>query len=147
MTTMTLLNTHMKEAMRAKQAERLGALRFLISNLKNKQIELRRELTQEEIVSALSTEVKKRREAAAAYREGGRLELAEKEEFELALIQEYLPKQLEEEEVIAMIVAAIEETGATTKRDMGRVMGRVISQTKGRFDGSKIKNLVLARLD
>lgn len=136
----------MKDAMRAKEAEKLGTIRMLISSLKNKAIDLRRELTEEEIVDVLSTESKKRREAIEMYRNGGREDLAEKEEAELVVIGNYLPTPLTEDEVLAMIDAAMAATGASTKKDMGKVMGVMVPQTKGRFDGSKIKDLVMSKL-
>lgn len=136
----------MKDAMRAKEAEKLGTIRMLISSLKNKAIDLRRELTEEEIVDVLSTESKKRREAIEMYRNGGREDLAEKEEAELVVIGNYLPTPLTEDEVLAMIDAAMAATGAATKKDMGKVMGVMVPQTKGRFDGSKIKDLVMSKL-
>lgn len=144
--TFLTMQEDLKTAMRAKDSERVGALRMIISSLKNKRIDLRRDLTEEEIVDVLSTESKKRREAAEAYRQGDRLELAEKEEFELTVIALYLPQPLTDEEVNAMIEAAVAQTGAASKRDMGKVMGLVMPQTKGRFDGGKIKDMVLAKL-
>lgn len=144
--TFLTMQEDMKTAMRARDSERLGAIRLLISSIKNKKIDLRRDLTEEEILEVLATESKKRRESAEAYRNGDRLELAEKEEFELTVIANYLPEPLTDDEVNAMIDAAIAESGATTKRDMGKVMGQVMPQTKGRFDGSKIKDMVMAKL-
>lgn len=144
--TFLTMQEDMKTAMRARDSERLGAIRLLISSIKNKKIDLRRDLTEEEILEVLATESKKRRESAEAYRNGDRLELAEKEEFELTVIANYLPEPLTDDEVNAMIDAAIADSGATTKRDMGKVMGQVMPQTKGRFDGSKIKDMVMAKL-
>ena len=101
--TFQTLQADMKTAMRAKDRERLGTLRMIISTLKNKRIELQRDLTEEDILSVLSTETKKRREAAEAYRKGGREDLAENEDAELAVIAHYLPAQMSEEEVSALI--------------------------------------------
>ncbi|MEZ4460739.1 MAG: GatB/YqeY domain-containing protein [bacterium] len=136
----------MKTAMKAKAAERLSAIRMLIAALKNKQIDLRRDLTEEEIIDVLSTEAKKRRDSIEQYTAGNRPELAAKEEAELEVIAEYLPKPLTEEEVIALVEAQIAKSGAANKKDMGKVMGPVVAQTKGRFDGGRIKDLVLSRL-
>ena len=144
--TFVTMQEDMKDAMRAKDSERLGAIRLLISSLKNKKIDLRRDLTEEDILEVLSTEAKKRREAAQAYRDGARQELADKEEFELTVIARYLPQPLSQDEVVALIVEAIASTGAASRKDMGKVMGVVMPQTKGRFDGAKIKDLVMAQL-
>lgn len=144
--TWTQLNEDMKNAMRAREADKLMTIRMLISVLKNKKIELRRDLTEEEIVDSLATEVKKRRDAIELYTKGDRPELAAKEEAEIVIIQAYLPTQLTDEEVAAMVDEAIATTGAESKKDMGKVMGVVVPQTKGRYDGSKIKNLVMAKL-
>lgn len=140
------MQSDMKDAMRARDAERRDTLRMLISVLKNKKIELQRDLTEEDILSALSTEAKKRRESAQAYHDGDRPELAAKEEAELVIIEEYLPKQLTDDEALEIVKQAIADTGASTKRDMGKVMGKVMPEFKGRYDGSKVKDLVLANL-
>ncbi len=140
------LQQDMKDAMRARDAARLGTVRMLISSLKNKQIDLRQDLTEDDIVTVLSTEAKKRREAIEAYTKAGRDELAAQEELELGIINDYLPQQLGQEEVIALIDAAIAQTGATSRKEMGKIMGAVMPQTKGRFDGGKLKDLVMSKL-
>ena len=144
--TFTQLKSDMKDAMRAKDADRLGAIRMLVSSLNNKQIDLRRDLTEEDIVTVLSTEAKKRREAAEAYRNGGRDELADKEEAELAVIAAYLPKQLTEDEVAAIVDELIASTGASQKSDMGKIMGPLMGRIKGQFDGGAAKNIVMSKL-
>ncbi|MBA2664997.1 MAG: GatB/YqeY domain-containing protein [Bradymonadaceae bacterium] len=136
-----------KDAMRARDTERATALRMLTSALKNKQIDLRRELTDEDAIDVLSTEAKKRREASEAYRTGGRDELADKEERELHLVEKYLPQQLTDAEASAIVAEAITESGAESRRDMGKVMAVVMPRLKGRYDGSKVKDLVMAKLD
>jgi len=140
------MQSDMKDAMRARDAERRDTLRMLISVLKNKKIEVQRDLTEEDILSVLSTEAKKRRESAQAYHDGDRPELAAKEEAELVIIEEYLPQQLTDDEALEIVKQAIADTGASSKRDMGKVMGKVMPQFKGRYDGSKVKDLVLANL-
>lgn len=140
------MQSDMKDAMRARDAERRDTLRMLISVLKNKKIEVQRDLTEEDILSVLSTEAKKRRESAQAYHDGDRPELAAKEEAELVIIEEYLPQQLTDDEALEIVKQAIADTGAASKRDMGKVMGKVMPQFKGRYDGSKVKDLVLANL-
>lgn len=144
--TLTRIKEDMKNAMRAKQADRLSAIRMLIAALQNKGIDLRRDLTEDEIIDVLSSEAKKRRDSIEQYTTGNRPELAAKEQAELEIIAEYLPKPLTEEEVVAMVEAQIVKSGAATKKDMGKVMGPVIAQTKGRFDGARIKDIVLSQL-
>ncbi len=149
---MSLAPTHarlkedMKTAMKAREKDRLQTIRMLLSSLKNEQIELQRDLTEEDILNVFSTEAKKRREAAKAYRDGDRLELAEQEEAELEVIADYLPKPLSDEEVGAIVEEVIASVGATSKKDMSKVMGPVMAKTKGRFEGSKVKDIVLAKL-
>ena len=145
--TFLTIQEDMKQAMRNKDAERLGTLRMLISTLKNNKIDLRRDLTEEDILGVLSTESKKRREAADAYRKGNRDDLAAGEEFELTVIAEYLPQPLTDDEVGAIVDELIAETGAETKRDMGKVMGKIMPKIKGRYDGSKVKDIVLSKLN
>ncbi len=144
--TFTQLQADMKDAMRAKDADRLSAIRMLVSSLRNKQIDLRRDLTEEDIVDVLATEAKKRREAADSFRSGGRDELADKEEAELVVIAEYLPKQLSEAEVSAIIDELMVSTGATQKSDMGKIMGPLMGRIKGQFDGGAAKNIVMSKL-
>lgn len=144
--TLKQMRSDMKEAMRARESDRLAAIRLLISSLQMKSIDLKRELTEEEILTVLSTEAKKRREASQAYRDGGRTELADKEDSELGVIETYLPKQLTEDEVATFVDEAIAATGASSKADMGKVMGAVIPKIKGRFDGGKAKNIVMSKL-
>ncbi|HEY7744891.1 MAG TPA: GatB/YqeY domain-containing protein [Desulfuromonadales bacterium] len=136
----------MKTAMRAKDSLRLNAIRLIRTAIKNREIDERRELDDQEVIGVLSTLVKQRKESAQVYREGGRPELAEKEEQELAIIQEFLPTQLGEEEIRAVIEAAVNETGAASMKDMGRVMKVVTGKTLGRADGRLVSELVKARL-
>lgn len=140
------LNTAMKEAMKAKDSLRLNAIRLAKSAIKNKEIEARKEYDDQEVIGVLSTLVKQRRESAQLYRDGGRNDLAEKEERELAVIQEFLPKQLDEAEIRALIEAVVAETGAASMRDMGKVMKIVSAKTVGCADGRLVSELVKARL-
>jgi len=140
------LNTAMKEAMRAKDSLRLNAIRLVKTAIKNKEIEARQEFDDQAVIGVLSTLVKQRRESAQVYRESNRTDLAEKEEMELAVIQEFLPQQLNEEEIKTIIEAAVLETGAASARDMGKVMKIVSAKTVGRADGRMVSELVKARL-
>jgi len=144
--TMEQLTADMKAAMKARETERLGTIRMLRSSLKNEQINLGRELTDDDVVGVLSSEAKKRREAAEAYREGGRDELADKEEAELAVIEEYLPKQLSDDEIAELVDEVMAETGAETKGDMGKVMGSIMPRVKGKADGNKVREIVMSKL-
>jgi uncharacterized protein YqeY len=135
----------MKVAMKAKDSLRLSTIRMARTALKNAEIEARRELDYDAAVKILSTQVKQRREAADAYR-ATRPELAEKEELELAVLQEFRPAQLSETELEALIVAAVAGSGASSMRDMGAVMKLVTAQTTGRADGKLVSELVRKKL-
>ena len=139
------LTEAMKEAMKAKDSLRLNTVRMARTALKNAEIETRQELDDAAAIKVLSTLVKQRREAADAYRES-RPELAEKEEQEVAILQEFLPAQLTEAEIEAMIDKAIDESGASSMRDMGAVMKLVTPQTTGRADGKQVSELVRKKL-
>ncbi|OHB27969.1 MAG: glutamyl-tRNA amidotransferase [Desulfuromonadaceae bacterium GWC2_58_13] len=140
------MNTSMKEAMRAKDSLRLNAIRLVKSSIKNKEIEARKEFDDQEVIGVLSSLVKQRRESAQVYRDNGRIDLAEKEEKELAVIQEFLPRQIGEEEIKAIIEEAVLETGAASMRDMGKVMKIVTGKTVGCADGRLVSELVKTRL-
>jgi uncharacterized protein YqeY len=146
MTLQERLTEAMKEAMRARDSLRLNTVRLIRTAIKNREIDARRELEEQETVAVLSTLVKQRRESAQAFREGGRPELAEKEELELAVIQEFLPRQLEEREIRGIIEEAVAELGASSMQDMGKVMKVVTGKTLGRADGRLVSELVKARL-
>ena len=146
MTLKDRLNEAMKEAMRAKAPLRLSTIRLVRSAIKNREIEARCELDDPEVIGVLSTLVKQRRESAQVYRENDRLELAEKEEEELAIIQEFLPAQLGEAEIRGMIEEAVAVVGATSMKEMGQVMKVVSARTAGRADGRLVSELVKARL-
>ena len=149
---MSLAPTHarmkedMKTAMKAREKDRLQTIRMLLSSLKNAEIELQRELTEEDILNVLTTEAKKRRESAKAYRDGDRVELAEIEEAELVVLGGYLPEPLSDEEVGAIVEEVMAEVGASSRKDMGKVMGPVMQRVKGRFDGSRVKDIVTSKL-
>lgn len=140
------LNDAMKKAMKAKDALRLSTIRLIRSAVKNREIEVRGELDDEAVIEVLSSLVKQRRESAQVYRDNDRPELAEKEEAELRILQEFLPAQLSEEELLALIDAAIAEVGASSPRDMGKVMKIVSARTRGRADGKRVSELVKERL-
>ncbi|MGC9519894.1 MAG: GatB/YqeY domain-containing protein [Desulfuromonadaceae bacterium] len=140
------LSTAMKNAMRNKESERLGVIRMLRSAIKNAEIEAKKELSDDEIISLLATQVKQRRDAAQTYRDGGREDLAAKEEAEIAILQEFMPAALSEEELRELIDHAVTELGATSMQDMGRVMKQVSAATRGRAEGRVVSEMVKQRL-
>ena len=141
------MTVDMKAAMKAREAARRDTLRMLLSALGNERIKLQRDLDEAEEIDFLATQAKRRRESIDAYEQAERQELADQERAELAVIEEYLPKQLSEDEVRALVRDAIEQTGASSKKDMGRVMGAVMPQLRGRFPGAGVKPIVDSMLD
>lgn len=139
------LNEDMKAAMKARDSLRLGTIRMARTALKNAAIEARQDLDDAAAIKVLSTLVKQRREAADAYR-ATRPELAEKEEQELAVLQEFLPAPLSEAELEELIARAIAESGADSIRGMGAVMKLVTPQTTGRADGKLVSEIVRKQL-
>jgi uncharacterized protein YqeY len=140
------IEDELAEAMRARDGLRRDALRLILSNLRAAEKELQRELHDEEELQVLQREKKKRIEAAEAFRTGGSEERAEQEEQELAVIEEFMPEPLSEEELETIIDDAIAECGATSLRDLGRVMADVMPQVAGRVDGGQVSQLVREKL-
>ncbi len=140
------LESQLTEAMRARDDERRDALRLILSSLQGAEKELQRPLSEEEELQVLQRERKKRAEAAEAFRTGGREEQAETEEYELEVLEEFMPEPLSEEELEEIIDDAIAENGATSLRDLGRVMADVMPQVAGRADGSAVSQLVREKL-
>lgn len=145
------LSAALKDAMRAKEAERLSTLRLINAAIKDREIASRgeggeQEVGDPEILAIMGKMVKQRQESARAYEEGGRLELAEKETNEIRVIEEFLPRQLGADEVEAAVKAAIAEAGASSIRDMGRVMAVLKGKYTGQMDfgavGPKVKDLL-----
>jgi uncharacterized protein len=133
-------------ARRDRDAERRDALSLILSQLRSAEKELQRPLHDEEELQVLQRERKKRVEAAEAFRAGGREEQAESEERELDVLEEFMPEPLSEEEIETIIDDAIAECGATSIRDLGRVMADVMPQVAGRADGSAVSQLVREKL-
>jgi len=136
----------MLTAAKGKDKETLSTLRMIKSSLHNKEIDLKDKFGEPEMLQVLASMVKQRRDSIAQFKEGGRLELAEKEEREIAVIQGFMPQQLSEEEVRTLIEKAIEETGAASVRDMGKVMKILMPQVTGKADGKAVGEAVKARL-
>lgn len=136
------IQTDIAVAMRGGDTLRRDVLRMASSAAYNMQKRNQRPLTEDEFLAVLSHEVKTRRESVEAFRGGGREDLATKEEREIAILTEYLPQPLTESEVGALVHQAIQETGATSARDMGKVMGWLVARTRGRADGKHVSELV-----
>jgi uncharacterized protein YqeY len=140
------LEQEVKDAMLARHETRRDALRLILSSLRSAEKELQRPLSDDEELQVLQRERKKRVEAAEAFRDADRPGQAEKEENELAILQEFMPEPLSEDELERIVDDAIAENGATSLRDMGRVMADVMPQVAGRADGSAVGQLVREKL-
>ncbi len=136
------IESAMRDAMRARDEQRTQTLRMAMAAAQNQRIALRRELTDDEVIDVLTKQVKQRRESIVMFRDAGREERAVAEEAEAAILAEYLPEQLGEGDIEALARQAIAETGATTPGDLGRVMGRLSPQTRGRADGRLVSEVV-----
>jgi len=147
----TRVNTALKDAMKAKEADRLSTLRLINAAIKDRDIEARGAGNEEGVgddvvLAILGKMVKQRQESAKVYEEGGRLELAEKELSEVKIIEDFLPRQLSDEETEAAIDAAITAVGADSIRDMGKVMGELKAKYTGQMDFGKTGPMVKAKL-
>jgi uncharacterized protein YqeY len=140
------LNADLKEAMKSRDALRISAIRMLLSSVKNRAIELRRDLSDAEVTETIVTLCKQRRESIRLFKEAGRQELVEKEEAELELLMTYLPQQLTREELVSLVEKVIAETSATSGKDMGRVMKALQPQVSGRADGKLVSEVVKEKL-
>jgi len=140
------LEDELKQAMVARDQQRRDALRLILSSLRSAEKELQRPLHDDEELQVLQRERKRRLEAAEAFRGAGREEQAQAEEQELAVLEEFMPEPLGEEELEEIIDDAIAEVGATSMRDLGRVMADVMPQVSGRADGSVVSQLVREKL-
>jgi len=136
------LSSDLRNAQKSRDNLKIDTLRLFLSEIKNKEIDLRREIKNEEIISILVTQIKKRKEAASIYEENGRKDFCEKELKESSFLESYLPEQVGEEELKKRIQEILADTGAQSPRDMGKVMKIVIPEFKGKADGAMIKDLV-----
>lgn len=141
------LTGDLKDALKSGDKDRVSILRMVKSSIKNLEIEKRVPLNDDEISAILRTFVKRAKEAIDQFSSAGRTELAEKETRELSIIQDYLPKELDEEEVRSIIKDAIDESGAEGVRDMGKVMKAVMVKSKGQVDGKRANQLVKEMLE
>jgi len=142
------LKTDLTSAMRSKDELRMATIRMALTSITNAEVAgtTARELSDDEVIAVLVKEAKKRREAAQAFRDGGRSNRAEREDAEAAVLADYLPEPLSDDELARLVDAAIAESGAESPRDMGKVMKLVQPQVAGRADGSTVAAAVKARL-
>lgn len=140
------LMVDMKSAMKAKDMMAVNAIRGIIAKAKDLTVNAGKEMTDDAVLGVIAKGVKQRDESIAQFEAAGRAELAEGEKAERAFLQKYLPAQLSEAEVSAIVKAVIAETGATSKKDMGKVMKETMARTKGQADGKLVSRLVGAAL-
>ena len=144
------INNALKDAMKARDERRVSTLRLINSGLKNADIEARGQgkgpLGDDDVLGLLQKMIKQRQESVELYEKGGRNELAQQERDEIAIISAYLPKQMSDDEVAAAIAAAIAEAGASSMKDMGKVIGALRGKYAGRMDFAKVSPLVKAKL-
>lgn len=149
MTSTTLrirINDDMKAAMKARETDRLGAIRLLTSALKQREVDERIEITDDIVLAVIEKMLKQRKDSIEQYSAGNRPDLVAKEQFEVGVLQVYMPQQLSEVELAAILDAVIAETGATSAKDMGRVMSTLRPKVAGRADMGKLSAVVKARL-
>ena len=142
-----VINSDFKEAFKSGDAVAKSVIAMLKSAIKNKEIDNKGvELSDEQVIDLLSTEIKRRKDSAKQYRDGGREDLAVSEEGEIAVLQKYMPEQLTKEELEKLVVDAVSESGASTMQDLGKVMSLLKDKVKGRADGSEVAALVKSKL-
>lgn len=140
------IEQQMKEALKSKDSFRLNVLRFILSQIKNKEIDLRKPVTDEDVIKIITTLVKQRKESLSFSEQANRPDLVEKEKEELKILESFLPTQLSEEEVEKIIDEIIEIVKPAGMKDMGKVMKELMPKIAGRFDGSKVSELVRKKL-
>lgn len=142
------LNQDMKQSMKNKEKEKLSVIRMVKASLQNEWIKLGKDsLSEDEELTILSRELKQRKDSLQEYKTAGRNDIVEKLESEIIIIQEYMPEQLTDNELEALIQATIQEVNATSKKEMGKVMSEIMPKVKGKADGSRINKLVLKHLN
>ncbi len=140
------ITADMKAAMKAGDRDRLGVIRMLLAAVKQREVDDRRELDDGEILAVVEKLVKQRRESVSQFTAGGRTDLADRESAEIDVLSSYLPEPLSDDELSALIDAAVAETGAETLRDMGKVMARIKTDAQGRADMAAVSARVKAKL-
>src|SRR3990167_1195245 len=140
------LNQDLVEAQKAQDELRVSTLRFLLSAVKNAQIAKGKELTDDEVTVQIQKDAKKHKESIDAFEKANRKELAQKETKELAVLNAYLPKQMNEDEIKKIVEEVISQTGASSMSDLGRVMGQVMAKVGGQADGAMVSQIVREKL-
>lgn len=141
------LAADMKEAMKAHEKDRLAVIRMVRGAVKQQEIDGKTELDDNGVIAVISKEVKMRRDSMEEFKKGNRQDLVDKTQAEIDVLMPYLPAQLSEEEVRALVKAAVEQTGAQTAKDMGKVMGVLMPKVKGRADGKMVNTIVKSFLN
>ena len=137
----------MKEAMKAKEKDRLAVIRMVRGAIKQIEIDSKKELDDEAVIGVISKEVKMRKDSVEEFKKGGREDLVAKTEAEIAVLMPYLPQQLSEDEIRSLVQAAVEQVGASSPKDMGKVMGVLMPKVKGRADGKLVNTIVKEALN
>ena len=140
------INEDMKSAMKAREAERLAALRLLLAAVKQREVDERVTLDDAGVIGVVEKMIKQRKDSIAQYEKAARQDLADKEKYEISVIEAYLPKQMSQQEVEAAVAQAVSQSGAKSPADMGKVMGVLKPMLAGRADMGKVSALVKARL-
>jgi hypothetical protein len=142
----TRINDDVKAAMKAREAQRLGALRLLTAAIKQREVDERIELDDAQVLGVIDKMIKQRRDSIAQYEKGGRPDLAAQEQFEIGVLSAYLPQQATDAEIDAIVAEAVAATGAKGVADMGKVMGQIKAKLAGRADMGKVSARVKAKL-
>ena len=140
------LNDDVKVAMRAKDKQRLGVLRLITAAIKQREVDERIELEDADVTAILTKMTKQRRDSLSQFEDAGRQDLADQEIFELDIIKDYLPEQLSEDEILTLVKEAINSTGASQMKDMGKVMGMLKPKLEGRADMGSVSGLIKKQL-
>ncbi|MCM3674061.1 MULTISPECIES: GatB/YqeY domain-containing protein [Peribacillus] len=140
------LNNDMKQAMKNKEKDKLSVIRMLKASIQNEALKQRQDLTDDEELTVLSRELKQRKDSLQEFENAGRSDLVDKVRTELVYVEAYMPEQLSEEDISEIVKQTIEEVNATSKADMGRVMGALMPKVKGKADGSLVNKLVQQHL-
>ena len=140
------LNNDMKQAMKNKEKDKLSVIRMLKASIQNEALKLRQDLTDDEELTVLSRELKQRKDSLQEFENAGRSDLVDKVRTELVYVEAYMPQQLSEEDISKIVNETILEVNATSKADMGRVMGALMPKVKGKADGSLVNKLVQQQL-
>ena len=146
MSLMEKLTADMKEAMKQGEKERLSVIRLVRGSVRQAELDGKKTLSDDEIIGVITKEVKMRRDSIEEFERGGRSDLVEKTQAEIAILMPYLPAQLSPDEVRQIVETAVAEVGATTAKDMGKVMGVLMPRVKGRADGKLVNEIVRSLL-